>query len=84
LCQTERRPRFRAHSARSFRPWHPYLGYRGDGDALAELINNALEAYAERGDVLFGYDGATSSKKPLQLAVVDDGEATRFGRHAVS
>ena len=49
------------------------LGYRSNGDAIAELIDNALQAYAERVDVLFGYDGTTSNKKPLQLAVVDDG-----------
>lgn len=49
------------------------LGYRSNGDAVAELIDNALQACAERIDVLFGYDGATSIKKPLQLAVVDDG-----------
>lgn len=49
------------------------LGYRSNGDAIAELIDNALQAYAERIDVLFGYDGTTSNKKPVQLAVVDDG-----------
>jgi Histidine kinase-, DNA gyrase B-, and HSP90-like ATPase len=49
------------------------LGYRSNGDAVAELIDNALQAYADRIDVLFGYDGSTSIKKPLQLAVVDNG-----------
>lgn len=49
------------------------LGYRGNGDALAELIDNALQAYADRVEVLFGYDGSTSNKKPAQLAVVDNG-----------
>lgn len=49
------------------------LGYRSNGDAIAELIDNALQAYAERVDILFGYEGAQSSKKPMQLAVVDDG-----------
>ncbi|MEX2374454.1 MAG: ATP-binding protein [Dehalococcoidia bacterium] len=49
------------------------LGYRTNGDAVAELIDNALQAQAERVDVLFGYDGGPSNKKPTQLAVVDDG-----------
>lgn len=49
------------------------IGYRSNGDAIAELIDNALQAYADRIDVLFGYDGSASSKKPMQLAVVDNG-----------
>ena len=49
------------------------LGYRSNSDAVAELIDNALQAYADRIDVLFGYDGSTSNKKPAQLAVVDNG-----------
>lgn len=49
------------------------IGYRSNGDAIAELIDNALQAYADRIDVLFGYDGTPSSKKPMQLAVVDNG-----------
>ena len=49
------------------------LGYRSNGDAVAELIDNALQASADRIDVLFGYDGSTSNKKPAQLAVIDNG-----------
>ncbi|MEQ7155095.1 ATP-binding protein [Brevundimonas aurifodinae] len=49
------------------------LGYRSNGDAIAELIDNALQAYADRVDVLFGYEGTASNKKPVQLAVVDNG-----------
>lgn len=49
------------------------LGYRSNGDAVAELIDNALQAHADRIDVLFGYEGSGSSKKPLQMAVVDNG-----------
>ncbi len=49
------------------------LGYRGNGDAVAELIDNAIQAYADRIDVLFGYDGTSSAKKPAQLAVLDNG-----------
>ncbi len=49
------------------------LGYRSNADAFAELIDNALQAHASRIDVVFGYDGTTSNKKPVQLAVVDNG-----------
>ncbi len=49
------------------------LGYRSNGDAIAELIDNAIQAYADRVDICFGYDGAASTKKPVQLAVIDNG-----------
>jgi len=49
------------------------LGYRSNGDAIAELIDNSLQAFADRVDIVFGYDGTTSSKKPVQLAVIDNG-----------
>ncbi len=49
------------------------LGYRSNADAMAELIDNALQAYAERIDVVFGYAGGGSTKKPVQMAVIDNG-----------
>ncbi len=49
------------------------LGYRSNGDAIAELIDNALQAFATRVEVAFGYSGTRSSKKPSQLAVIDNG-----------
>ena len=49
------------------------LGYRSNGDAIAELIDNALQAFADRVDIVFGYDGTASLKKPVQLAVIDNG-----------
>jgi hypothetical protein len=49
------------------------LGYRRNGDAIAEFIDNSLQAGAERIDIAFGYDGSQSLKKPTQLAVIDDG-----------
>ena len=49
------------------------LGYRRNGDAIAELIDNSLQAGADRVDVTFGYDGSASLKKPSQLAVIDNG-----------
>lgn len=49
------------------------LGYRSNGDALSELIDNALQAYADRIDIVFGFDDEKSSKKPAKLAIVDNG-----------
>jgi hypothetical protein len=49
------------------------LGYRSNGDAIAELIDNALQAYADRVDIAFGYEAGGSAKKPTQLAVIDNG-----------
>lgn len=49
------------------------LGYRSNGDALAELIDNAFQAYADRVDVVFGFAGGGSQKKPAQIAVIDNG-----------
>ncbi len=40
---------------------------------MAELIDNSIQAYAERIDVLFGYADEGSSAKPEQLAIIDDG-----------
>ncbi|MBY3495630.1 ATP-binding protein [Rhizobium laguerreae] len=48
------------------------LGYRSNADAVAEFIDNALQAHADKIDVIFGY-GDGSSKKPTQLAIVDNG-----------
>ena len=50
-----------------------HIGYRSNIEAIAELIDNSLQAYAERVDLIFGYEGGSSSKKPRQLAILDDG-----------
>lgn len=49
------------------------LGYRSNGDAVAEFVDNSLQAFADRIDICFGYDGSSSAKKPVQLAVIDNG-----------
>lgn len=46
------------------------IGYKAVSFALAELIDNAVQASASHVDVLFGFDGGS---KPAKLAVVDDG-----------
>jgi hypothetical protein len=50
-----------------------HIGYRSNIEAIAELMDNSLQAYAEHADLIFGYEGGTSSKKPRQLAILDDG-----------
>lgn len=50
-----------------------HLGYRSNVEAIAELVDNAIQAYAEHIDIVFGYDDGASQKKPTQIAVLDDG-----------
>ena len=50
-----------------------HIGYRSNIEAIAELIDNSLQAYAERVDLIFGYEGGSSPKQPRQLAILDDG-----------
>lgn len=49
-----------------------HIGYRSNVEAIAELIDNSIQAYSERIDIVFGYENG-ASRKPRQLAVVDDG-----------
>ena len=48
------------------------LGYRDTGTALDELIDNSIQASASRVHLVFGYEGK-GEKKPVRLAVLDDG-----------
>src|SRR5437868_3382613 len=50
-----------------------HLRYRSNVEAIAELVDNAIQAYAERVDIVFGYEGTESQKKLTQIAVLDDG-----------
>lgn len=50
-----------------------HLGYRSNIEAIAELVDNSIQAYAENVDIVFGYDGEGSARKPTHLAVIDDG-----------
>jgi hypothetical protein len=47
------------------------IGYKGTAFALAELVDNAIQASATHVDILFGFDGGRT--KPKKIAVVDDG-----------
>lgn len=46
------------------------IGYKGTSFALAELVDNAMQASATRIDVIFGFDGRST---PNRIAVVDNG-----------
>ncbi|ESY17893.1 hypothetical protein X751_17360 [Mesorhizobium sp. LNJC395A00] len=50
-----------------------HIGYRSNVDAIAELIDNSIQAYSQRVDLVFGYEEGGSLKKPSQVAVIDDG-----------
>jgi hypothetical protein len=47
------------------------IGYKSTSFALAELIDNAVQASATRVDLIFGFDGGAA--RPSRIAVVDDG-----------
>lgn len=49
-----------------------HMGYRSNVEAIAELVDNSIQAYAETVEIAFGYD-ADSTRKPTHLAVIDDG-----------
>ena len=46
------------------------IGYKSTSYAMAELVDNAVEAAAQHVDIVFGFD---ASDKPSQVAVIDDG-----------
>lgn len=50
-----------------------HIGYKSNVEALAELIDNSIQAYAQHVDLVFGYSDAGTVAKPQQLAVIDDG-----------
>lgn len=61
------------------------LGYKDNGKAIAELVDNSWEAKATRVDVIYGYEGAKSNIKPTQIAVLDNGHGMipEMIRHAM-
>jgi hypothetical protein len=46
------------------------IGYKSSAFAIAELIDNSIQAAATQIDVVFGFDAGA---KPSQIAVIDDG-----------
>lgn len=50
-----------------------HMGYRTNIEAIAELVDNSIQAYAETVDIVLGYDAEGSARKPTHLAIIDDG-----------
>lgn len=46
------------------------IGYKSTAFAMAELIDNAIQAAATQIDIVFGFD---TGAKPTKIAIVDDG-----------
>lgn len=46
------------------------IGYKSTAFALAELVDNSIQAGAGKIDVVFGFDDGA---KPTQMAIIDDG-----------
>jgi hypothetical protein len=50
------------------------IGYKNPAWAMAELIDNSIQASAQRVEVRFGFDQSNKSKaKPDHIALIDDG-----------
>ena len=50
------------------------IGYKSNGWALAEIIDNSVQAGATAIDIAFGYDPTKKNRvKPDMLAIIDDG-----------
>ena len=50
-----------------------HIGYRTNVEAIAELVDNSIQAYSEKIDIVFGFDAEGSGRKPTKLAIIDDG-----------
>jgi hypothetical protein len=50
-----------------------HIGYRSNVEAIAELVDNSIQAYAQRVDLMSGFADGGQLKRPVQLAIVDDG-----------
>jgi hypothetical protein len=50
-----------------------HIGYRTNVEAIAELVDNSIQAYAEGIEIVFGFDANGSNRKPKKLAIIDDG-----------
>lgn len=50
-----------------------HLGYQTNVEALAELVDNSIQAYAEAIDIVFSFQETDAGRTPSQIAIIDDG-----------
>jgi hypothetical protein len=50
-----------------------HIGYRSNVEAIAELVDNSIQAYAQRVDLVSDFADAERPVRPVQLAIIDDG-----------
>jgi hypothetical protein len=50
-----------------------HLGYQTNVEALAELVDNSIQAYAEAIDIVFSFQETDVGRTPSQIAIIDDG-----------
>lgn len=56
-----------------------HIGYRSNVEAIAELVDNSIQAYAQRVDLVSDFADAGQTTRLAQLAIVDDGHGMRPG-----
>lgn len=56
-----------------------HIGYRSNVEAIAELVDNSIQAYAQRVDLVSGFAEAGQTTRPIQLAIIDDGHGMKPG-----
>lgn len=54
-----------------------HIGYRSNVEAIAELVDNSIQAYAQRVDLVSGFAEAGQPTRPVQLAIIDDGHGMK-------
>lgn len=50
-----------------------HIGYKSNVEAIAELVDNSIQAYAQQVDLVLGFADGCQPTRPVQLAVIDDG-----------
>ena len=50
-----------------------HIGYKSNIEAIAELVDNSIQAYAQRVDLVLGFADGCQPTRPVQLAIIGDG-----------
>lgn len=50
-----------------------HIGYKSNVEAIAELIDNSIQAFAQQVSLVLGFGDERQRTRPVQLAIVDDG-----------